>query len=539
MSYVALYRKWRPDTFSEVKGQDAVTTTLKNQLTHQRIGHAYLFCGTRGTGKTSVAKLLAKAVNCENPREDGSPCCECANCQAIRDGSSMDVIEIDAASNNGVDNIRTIRDEVQYSPTNAKYKVYIIDEVHMLSTGAFNALLKTLEEPPAYVIFILATTEAHKIPITILSRCQRYDFHRISPETISARLGELMERENQKVEQKALDYIAKMADGSMRDALSLLDQCISFYLGETLTYEKCLEILGAVDTDVFVSLLQKINAKEIDALIDLVDQIIWQGKDLTQFVADFTWFLRNVLVLKTSKDGRKHLDYSEEHFALMEQVAEECSTAGLVRFIRIFSELTGSMRRAGEKRVLLEVTMLKLCAPEMERNDDAILQRMDELQKQIKELQERPAAVVTTVASTGKAKAQAQAQAPELTPEQKLEKLRKELPEATFEELREIAGKKQAAFAKLDPALRVLLDRSDIYADQRTMGLVVMLDDKNRGMLMSDPKIPEQIELAFEEEMGKKVHVTMLERTGQAKIQDGYVQLRDFFGGLPVEVEDD
>ena len=229
MSYTALYRKFRPASFADVKGQEHIVTTLKNQIAAERIGHAYLFCGTRGTGKTTVAKILARAVNCEHP-VDGNPCGECETCKAIAAGTSMNVIEIDAASNNGVDNIREIRDEVAYSPTSGKYKVYIIDEVHMLSIGAFNALLKTLEEPPSYVIFILATTEAHKIPITILSRCQRYDFKRIPLTTIADRMRELMNEEQVEVEEKALRYIAKKADGSMRDALSLLDQCIAFYL---------------------------------------------------------------------------------------------------------------------------------------------------------------------------------------------------------------------------------------------------------------------------------------------------------------------
>ena len=220
MSYTALYRKFRPDLFEDVKGQDPIVMTLRNQIKAERIGHAYLFTGTRGTGKTTIAKLFAKTVNCENP-VDGNPCGVCRSCQTIAAGASVNVIEIDAASNNGVDNIREIIDEVSYSPVEGKYKVYIIDEVHMLSIGAFNALLKTLEEPPSYVIFILATTEVHKIPITILSRCQRYDFKRITIETIAGRLHDLMDQEQVQVEEKALKYIAKTADGSMRDALKI------------------------------------------------------------------------------------------------------------------------------------------------------------------------------------------------------------------------------------------------------------------------------------------------------------------------------
>ena len=281
MSYTALYRKFRPSEFEDVKGQDAIVTTLKNQIQTDRIGHAYLFCGTRGTGKTTVAKIFAKAVNCQHPVE-GSPCGQCDMCRSIAAGTSMNVIEIDAASNNGVDNIREIREEVAYRPTEGRYKVYIIDEVHMLSIGAFNALLKTLEEPPEYVIFILATTEAHKIPVTILSRCQRYDFKRISIETISGRLRELIEKENLDVEDKAVRYIARMADGSMRDALSLLDQCTAFYIGQRLTYDNVLEVLGAVDADVFSRLLRELLERDVKKVIETVDELVMQGRELSQ-----------------------------------------------------------------------------------------------------------------------------------------------------------------------------------------------------------------------------------------------------------------
>lgn len=382
MSYTALYRKFRPGEFDDVKGQDHIVTTLKNQIKADRIGHAYLFCGTRGTGKTTVAKIFAKAVNCQHPI-DGSPCGECEMCKAIASGASMNVIEIDAASNNGVDNIREIREEVAYRPAEGKYKVYIIDEVHMLSIGAFNALLKTLEEPPEYVIFILATTEAHKIPITILSRCQRYDFKRISIETIADRLKELMVKEQVEVEDRAIRYVAKAADGSMRDALSLLDQCIAFYLGQKLTYDHVLEVLGAVDTDVFSKLLRQILERNVAAVLETVEELVMQGRELTQLTNDFTWYLRNLLLMKSSDNMEDVLDVSTENMRQLKEEAEMVEGETLFRYIRIFSELSNQMRYAVQKRILLEVALIKLCRPQMETNQDSILDRVRTLEERV------------------------------------------------------------------------------------------------------------------------------------------------------------
>ena len=382
MSYTALYRKFRPDTFEDVKGQDHIITTLKNQIKADRIGHAYLFCGTRGTGKTTVAKIFAKAVNCEHP-VDGSPCGECAMCKAISAGTSMNVIEIDAASNNGVDNIREIREEVAYRPTEGRYKVYIIDEVHMLSIGAFNALLKTLEEPPEYVIFILATTEVHKIPVTILSRCQHYDFRRISIETISGRLQELMEKEHVETEEKAIRYIAKAADGSMRDALSLLDQCIAFYLGEKLTYEHVLDVLGAVDTEIFSRLLRDVLERDVARVMDTVEELIMQGRELSQLAADFTWYLRNLLLARISDNIEDVLDVSAENMAQLKEEAQMIETDTLLRFIRIFSELSGQLKYASQKRVMLEVALIKLCIPKMETKQDSMLDRIRAVEEKL------------------------------------------------------------------------------------------------------------------------------------------------------------
>ena len=382
MSYTALYRKFRPSGFDEVKGQDHIVTTLKNQIKTGRIGHAYLFTGTRGTGKTSVAKIFAKSVNCEHT-VDGSPCGECSVCKAISAGVSMNAIEIDAASNNGVDNIREIVDEVSYSPTEGKYKVYIIDEVHMLSTGAFNALLKTLEEPPSYVIFILATTEVHKIPITILSRCQRYDFRRISIETITDRLRELMEVENTPVEERALRYVAKMGDGSLRDALSLLDQCLAFHFGKELTYDMALDVLGAVDQDVFSRLLQSIVERNVLGCITLLEEVIYKGRELTQFVTDFIWYLRNLLLVKTSDNLEDVIDASSENLALLKQQSETIELDALMHHIRVFSELSGKIKYATQKRVMIEMLLIKLCRPEAETSADGLLDRIRALEEKI------------------------------------------------------------------------------------------------------------------------------------------------------------
>ncbi|MCR5102470.1 MAG: DNA polymerase III subunit gamma/tau [Butyrivibrio sp.] len=375
MAYVALYRKFRPPVFEDVKGQDHIVTTLKNQIKSDRVGHAYLFCGTRGTGKTSVAKIFARAVNCEHP-VDGSPCGECETCKAIASGSSLNVIEIDAASNNGVDNIREIVDEVSYSPTKGKYKVYIIDEVHMLSTGAFNALLKTLEEPPSYVIFILATTEVHKIPITILSRCQRYDFHRITASIIEDRLREVTSAENVAVEDKALKYIAKTADGSMRDSLSLLDQCIAFNYGEELTYEKVLNVLGAVDTGIFSNLFTYLYEQDVTKALNLLSDVVIQGRELNQFVNDFVWYLRNLMLVHTSDQMEDVVDISADNLQILKNQAELADMDTILRFIRIFSELSSKMRYATQKRIMIEMEFIKVCKPQMEETEDSLEDRI-------------------------------------------------------------------------------------------------------------------------------------------------------------------
>ena len=375
MSYVALYRKFRPASFSDVKGQEAIVTTLRNQIAAERIGHAYLFSGTRGTGKTSCAKVFAKAVNCEDPK-DGNPCCSCRMCRQITEGRSLNVVEIDAASNNGVDQIREIVEDVSYRPAEGRYRVYIIDEVHMLSTGAFNALLKTLEEPPSYVVFILATTEAGKVPVTISSRCQKFDFHRIGAATIEEHLRSLTQKEGISAEPEALQFIARKAEGSMRDALSLLDQCSSFLNNGTITYEDVLKVIGTVDQETFGSLFRAVYHADAGTAVRIFNDAVNEGADAGQFLNDFIWYLRNFLVAQaTGPKAVDLIDLTNEQIAELTALGKSVESEAPVRYIRVLSQLQNEIRYALDRRVLIEVAILRLCLPQMagssKGNDDS------------------------------------------------------------------------------------------------------------------------------------------------------------------------
>ena len=522
MSYTALYRKGRPRVFGDVKGQDHIVTTLQNQIRSERIGHAYLFCGTRGTGKTTVAKIFAKAVNCEHP-EDGSPCGECPSCQQIQAGTSLNVVEIDAASNNGVENIREIRDQVQYPPTEGKYRVYIIDEVHMLSTGAFNALLKTLEEPPSYVIFILATTEVHKIPITVLYRCQRYDFRRITVDTIADRLKELTDAEGMAVEDRALRYVAKAGDGSMRDALSLLDQCAAFHYGETLTYENVLDVLGAVDNRVFRELFGALRNGQTKECILRLEEMVIQGRELSQFVADFIWFLRNLLILKTADEAEELLDMSEDNLKQLREDAALADENVLMRYIRVFSEVLNQIRFAAQKRVLVELAFIRLTKPEMEQSMDAVLERLERLERQMEE--GIPAAPWPgNMAGDGSQPALPQAvqpQAPSLE-SREAEPRTVTLPKAQLEDLNLIRNEWGKIVREMGMSIRPSF-RETVVEPAGDSCLCIVFSDAMNFSMGSRPSILGDLERHVEQAYGKSIYFKARLRENGERLDTRYI----------------
>jgi DNA polymerase-3 subunit gamma/tau len=358
-SYIALYRKWRPLVFEDVVEQEHVVRTLRHGVSTGRIAHAYLFCGTRGTGKTSMAQIFSRAINCLAP-SNGDPCNKCEICKEILTGSSTDVIEIDAASNNSVDNVREIRDEVIYAPSRAKYKVYIIDEVHMLSAGAFNALLKTLEEPPSHVVFILATTEPHKLPATILSRCQRFDFRRITSASISRRLLQIAEADGVKLDEDATRLIAQMSDGALRDAISLLDQCISQGKDE-ISRADVLSITGAVNDAFMFEFAGKMLDKDIKTLFEKIDVLVRDGKDIPHFISELVAYFRNLLICKVSPTPGDIVDVSPELLDGMKAQSLKITQDALIDVIKELSALEGTIKWSGNPRIMLEVCMVKLC----------------------------------------------------------------------------------------------------------------------------------------------------------------------------------
>lgn len=376
--YQVLYRKWRPQVFADVAGQPQVTVTLKNELMAGRISHAYLFTGSRGTGKTTCAKILAKAVNCLQP-VDGDPCGECEICKGIDNGSVMDIVEIDAASNNGVDNIRALREEANFTPSMAKYRVYIIDEVHMLSTGAFNALLKTLEEPPSHVVFILATTEVHKLPATILSRCQRFDFRRIPPPDIAARLDYVATQEGAQLDTQAGLLIARLSDGALRDALSLLDQCIGH--SKTVTADIVTETAGLVGHDHLFELTDAIKEQNSSSALEVIDQLHNASKDMTRLCEELSSHFRNLMLIKTMKDAKSIIVVPDGEYEKLTTQAVSTPLPVILHCLDTMQDALERMYRGGNRRIELEMAIIKLCSPELDSSTDALIRRITAVER--------------------------------------------------------------------------------------------------------------------------------------------------------------
>ena len=382
MSYKALYREWRPQNFYDIVGQEYITTTIKNQIINKRIAHAYLFCGTRGTGKTTTAKVFAKALNCLDLR-NGEPCNKCEMCKKINEGLSIDVIELDAASNNSVDNIRDIIDDVKYPPQEGEYKVYIMDEVHMLSSSAVNAFLKTLEEPPKNVVFILATTDPQKLPITILSRCQRFDFKRINNKEIIGRLRKIVNEQNVSADDKSLSLISRVCDGAMRDALSILDQAISMGEG-TLQYDVIIKMLGLITNEHLFNLTNAVIQRNIQKSISIIDDVVAEGKDVYLFIKDIITHYRNILMVKVTNNPEEVLDMAEENISLIKQQAVNVRAEEAMRAIRILQEAEGNAKISKQARLYLELAIIKICKIEYDTSNEVILSRINKLEESLR-----------------------------------------------------------------------------------------------------------------------------------------------------------
>ncbi len=514
MSYLALYRKYRPNVFDDVVGQDHIVRTLTNQINTNRVAHAYLFCGSRGTGKTTIAKIFSRAVNCETPIH-GSACGKCSACEKVKDGSGINIIEMDAASHNGVDNIREINEEVKYTPAVGKYKVYIIDEVHMLSTGAFNALLKTLEEPPSHVIFILATTDPQKIPVTILSRCQRFDFKRISIKEIQDTLTTYMQQENISIEDNALAYIAKLADGGMRDALSILEQSLSFYFDETITLDKVLYLVGAVDSSILFDMIYAIIAQDTKKALELCEEVNRLGRSIRQFANDLLEHSRNLLVAKTTNGMGSVLDYSNEYIEKLQKQAEDISINELMRYIKHFSELVYELRNAISPRILLEIAMLKLSEVQMDTSAESMMNRIEFLEQKLENLEKEGL----------KAASSPLVEMPTVVPKSVVPK---KLSKAVSQDVRELIKKWPEIKAKLGRAAWSIFETSEAGFVEDDIFYIVY----KQGMGVPVSAHLEELKKAINEVAGKEVRVKPIEADDYAS------KCIEVYGSNPQQTED-
>ena len=539
--------------FEQVIGQRLAVSHLQNAVRTGRVSQAYLISGEKGAGKMKLALAFAAALLCEQPKQENGgpePCGECHSCVQIQAGSHPDVVlltneRVGAATKTGTLGValaRFVQADVSVKPYYGPYKIYIIPNAENLNQQAQNALLKTLEEPPSYVIFILATTEANKIPVTILSRCQRYDFRRITIDTIAARLSELMEKEGVDVEEKAIRYVAKAGDGSMRDALSLLDQCIAFYLGQKLTYDKVLEVLGTVDTEIFSQMLRTILAGDVTGSIRTLETLLNRGKELGQFVTDFTWYLRNLLLVKSADETEELLDVSTENLKLLKEESTMVDDETLIHYIRVLSELSGQLRYAAQKRVLVEVALVKLCKPQMEQNLESVLERLRILEEKM----ERGIPMMVTNApgagngSAGGSGAAGDGYAAAETPQNALAPVK-----AAPADLQRISASWKAIVGQTSGMFRQFLQSAVPKYNSETgdAKLFVEFADQLASIYVERPEAADEIRTIIEQMTGKTVEVQLILADQHANAALSTISVDDALTqaihGIPVEEDDE
>jgi len=523
MAYTALYRTWRPLTFDDVVGQAHITNTLKNEITTGRVGHAYLFCGTRGTGKTSTARILSRAMNCLSP-ENGNPCNACENCRGILEGKILDITEIDAASNNGVDSIRDLREEARFEGTRLKNRIYIIDEVHMLSTSAFNALLKILEEPPRHVHFILATTEAHKVPETILSRCQRFDFKRIRTPDIEAQMHKILMADGFSAEERGIRLMAEKADGSMRDALSILDQCMSIG-GKNLSYADIAEFIGSTDSEVLYRLTSSIAEKNIGKAISALSAYAEEGKSFLRLAEDFTKYLRSLMMCRYVPNPAQTLDITEETAEELEGLSQKIAGEHLVFCLEEAVEMTAKMRHLSDARVAFEIAVIKMINPVYGTGTEALAARLGQVEQMLKN-----GAAVPQMVPNKEQSAKVVHKEAEPKPKAHLQK-----PDNAYGLAAAYEKNKEAvvAFCMKNNHLQVLMALESVAGvTERNGRLCLLFDDKDelaaaRGMLLGESLAA--FKTALSEKAGITAEIELDIKTGEVKREsDPLLSLEDF-----------
>ena len=538
MSYQALYRTWRPDRFSDIVGQDRIITTLINQITSGRIPHAYLFCGSRGTGKTTTAKVLSRAINCTNSM-DGEPCGECEACRQLSGENNLDIVEIDAASNNGVDEIRDLRDKVKYPPTVGRYKVYIIDEVHMLSIGAFNALLKTLEEPPAHAVFILATTEPQRLPATILSRCQRFDFKRIPAGTIVGRLRTVLDSTGAQADDEAVSMIARAAEGGMRDALSILDMCLS-YGGGSLDTALVREVLGASDRTFLFDFAGSLIGNDVPTALHMIDRLMRDGRDPAVFAREVTGHMRALLVARSCGEGLEDLlEVTREDADRYRAQASEASEARLMRLMSLFIQAENDMKWATQQRAVLELCAVRGCHPEREQGEEALLDRVVSLEEAI----EKGVVVSQAPVESAAGKSAASPSAVEKAPAEKPAARRAPPPENDAQAYDQ--GMKLVV--KNDPGTGMLLRKGRFAGIDGDMMVIEFPMDGSELFVQrfNKPEKREVVEKYMSEAFGRTVHIQFGSKAEKKAVlpgTDGKKKLEQVYEAFPrdkIEIIDD